>query len=146
MALGSRLKAIETALRSTIDARSPGLDGVTVSRGHPHEHLQREHVWIDRVRFTDEPKALKAGTNPRRQSLTFEIIVRVSQEGDDAPTLRDRAYDIADEVEEALRADIGLSGAADFGGVELGEAEPFVDTDGRVFAIRLDARYTATKG
>jgi hypothetical protein len=146
MATGSRLKAIDQALKTVIAARTPGLTGVQVERGHPGELLQREAVWVDRILLEEDFKYLAATNQRKLQKITAQILVRVRADGDDAAALRDRALDVADEVEEALRGDISLSGAADFGGVQSGEVDSFTDTDGRVCAIRLDATYTARKG
>lgn len=146
MALGSRLKAVERRLVTIIDGRTPGLDGVAVDRGHPGEHLTREHVWIDRTRFGEQAVSLAETNRKRDQDVTVEIMVRVSQEGDDVTALKDRCLDVVDEVEEALRADPDLAGAALFGGISGGEVDSFADTDGRVCAARLDATYKARKG
>lgn len=142
MANSSRLKAIENALLTTIDA---GTDATTtITRGHPGDNLTREAVWIGNVRFGERAAALSPQT-PRRQQITYEIIVRVSQQGDDFPTLRDRAYTIADQVEEAIHADVSVAGSADFGGIEGGEVDSWLDTDGRAAAIALDATFTARR-
>lgn len=144
MPLGSRLKAVEEQLVAVLVAR-PGLAGVQISRAHPGKDLDRETIWIERVRFGEKAKALSGGSNPRRQTVSVEVIVRVSQEGNDIPGVKDRAYALADEAEEAIRANISLNGAGDFGGVEGGEAECFVDTDGRVAAVQLDSSWVTTK-
>lgn len=141
--LGSRIKALDAALATIIDA---GTDStVTVTRGHPGEELTREAVWTDDIEFDERAKSLQAGQNPRRQEITAIIVVRIRQEGLTNAELRDRAADVADQVEEALRANINLSGAVDFGGVVAGTLGSFKDTDGRVGTLPLTATYTATK-
>src|SRR3954469_8516715 len=98
MALGSRLKAIDTNLVTLTPA---GVDAtVVVTRGHPGENLTREAVWTDAITFDEDPKSLGATQQMRRQKITVPIVVRIRQEGDDYPTLRDRACDVADQVEE----------------------------------------------
>lgn len=144
MALGSRLKAIDQQLATIITA---GVDStVKVTRGHPGKNIEWEAVWTEDIVFEAEPKPL--GNNARRQQITVPIVVRVKQEGDDYPALRDRACDIADQVEEALRnpANINLGGQAEYGWVESGALSSFKDDDGNVGAVVLQAMYYARKG
>lgn len=141
MANSSRLLAIETALQTTLAAAIPT---VPVTRGHPGEALTREAVWIGNVRFGERAAALSP-QSPRRQQITYELVVRISQEGDDFPTLRDRCYTVADQVEEAIHADLSVAGSADFGQIEAGEIDSWLDTDGRVAALVLDAVFTARR-
>lgn len=146
MASGSRLKAIDQKLKTVIAARA-GLSAIPVDRGHPGELLQREHIWIDRVRMPDaQYRALSPTPTPKRQVIEAEIIVRVRLDGDDAATMRDRCFDLADEVDEALRANPGLTDAAEFGGITSAEYDDWQDSDGRVGALLMTATYNARKG
>ena len=142
MALGSRLSAIDIALRDKIDA---GTDAtVTVTRGHPGEHLSYESVWIADITFDERSQHL--GNDKRRQDLNAVIVCRVRQDGDDYPALRTRVCEIADDVEEALRADDELAQAVNFGGISAGAMDSFSDTDGRVAAVELTYSGVAVKG
>ena len=146
MATGSRLKAIDTQLKTIIAARA-GLAAVQVTRGHPGQHLTREAIWTDRIVIEDAEVAhLSPPASKRRQTITADVFVRVSQEGDDAAALRDRCFDLADEVEEALRADPSLGDAAEWGVVTSAEQDDFADSDGRVCVVVLTATYKARKG
>ena len=142
VANSSRFLAIETALKAVIDA---GTDAtVTVTRGHPGENLTREACWVGDMRFGEAAAALSP-LSPRRQTITWDIIVRVAQQGDDFPTLRDRAYTIADQAEKALHADLGLGNAADFGQVTSGGLETWMEGDARVAAVLLETTYVARR-
>lgn len=144
MALGSRLKAIDTKIATLLAA---ALDSTTtVTRGHPGKNIDWEAVWTEDIVFEATPKPL--GNNARRQQITVPIVVRVKQEGDDYPALRDRACDIADQVEEVLRntANVNLGGEAEYGWVNQGVLSSFKDDDGNVGAIVLQAMYYARKG
>lgn len=144
----SRLRAVEVQLETIIQART-ALAGIPVDRGHPGQLLQAEHIWIGTISFEDESRTLDGpAQNTRRQIVTAELTVRVREHGNDSATLRDRTYVLANEVEEALRdpANENLAGEVDFYmGVE-GALDNFLDEDGRVAAMALNARWRARKG
>lgn len=145
MALGSRLAAVQDKVLAALQVQ-PALSGIQVTKGHPGQHLKREAIWIDRLHFEERAVSLRATNHKRDQEVTVEIVVRVSKQGNDPGDTRARAYSLADEVEEALRANPTLSGEAFYGGVSGGEVDSFTDTDGRVCAVVLEATYRTRKG
>lgn len=148
MPLGSRLKAAETAILSALETRQGAggaLVDVFLARGNPGPDFKRECVWIEELSFTEGPGPASPQLK-RDQYLTVHILVRISRATSDDPALADRAYDVADEVEEALRADANLAQEVLYGGIVSGEKAFYNDKDGRLCVVHLEGRWRARKG
>lgn len=147
MATTSRLKAIDQKLLAIITAR-PNLAGVQVERGKPATDLQEyECIWIDNIRMPDSRFAsLSPPPNKLRATIEADVFVEVKAHGNDAATLRDRAADLANEVEEALRSDPSLTDSDEYGRVQAAELDDYRTKDGRVALCAITAVYQTKKG
>lgn len=147
MASGSFFKAIDTKVAALIAARTLiASSNVAVSRGDPLTDVQREHIWTEDMNLPDETVAA-LGNNTRDEEIEINIIVRVQHEGNDSAEARDRAADLVDEVEEALRADPTLTNTAFAGGwVTQGALTSGFDGQARIAVGVLTAKYHCRKG
>ena len=144
MALGSRLKAVDQKLHEKIAARA-ALANVQVVRGDPLDNIEHESIWIDRLWMPDE-RPVTFGQQKLDPTVVAEIWVKVKQQGDAAPALRDRAWDLLDEVSEAVRLNGNLDGEVLTLMSTSATQFDYGESEGRVCAIRFDVTYYARKG
>jgi hypothetical protein len=120
----SRIGAAEDALYALLLARqavsgvwalpSPVGAKVPVTLGHPGEELQLQHVWIPGEAESTQEWLTTMGTDGQKQELmeiTAAVWVNLSDSGY-APN-RDRALELAAEVELAIRQDFTIGTEAE---------------------------------
>jgi hypothetical protein len=131
MATTSRIGAAEDALFALLVARQaaqaawnlPEIPGakVELTLGHPGDALQRQHVWIPgESESTEEWQTTIGQTGQKVETITLAVAVWVNLEAEDYGPNRDRALELAGEVEIAVRNDFTLGTA---GGVTVFQGE-----------------------
>jgi hypothetical protein len=124
MAKTSRIGAAEDALFGLLTARQaiggawslPEVPGakVELTLGHPGGDLQKQHVWIPGESTSDQVWETTIGqTGQKTETITLSVAVWVNLEALDYRENRDRALELAGEVELAVRDDFTLGTGAD---------------------------------
>ena len=124
MALTSRIGAAEDALYDLLEARRassgvwdlPEVPGakLELTLGHPGDALQRQHVWIPGESESSQEWETTVGpTGQKTEVATLMASVWVALEAEDYRANRDRALELAGEVELAVRDDFTLGTGGD---------------------------------
>jgi hypothetical protein len=108
------MAAAEVALLHLLEARASingnPLQGVPLSFGFP-ETLQAEHLWVgEETTATQQWQITGNGSQAKTETAELEVWVWVVTPGNDYVTSRDRALDMAGEIEKAVRDDWRLEG------------------------------------
>lgn len=102
---------------------APALEGIKVTDDkEPERH--KEYVWVYKARAKRKFKLL--GPQPARQDENIEVYLRIVsiKDATELKPSEERAIEIFEAVEEALRADITLKGTAFFHLIEDVEIAP----------------------
>jgi len=124
MATTSRIGAAEDALFDLLAARQtiggvwnlPEVAGakVELTLGHPGGDLLKQHVWIPGESESEQTWETTIGqTGQKTETITLSVAVWVNLEAFDYRENRDRALELAGEVELAVRADFTLGTGGD---------------------------------
>lgn len=123
----SSIPALKKSLRALLAART-ALSDVQVVYGAPLPNPAREFIWLGDVTGSQDWATIG---HTRVEDYDLDVLVSVAREGTDQQAATERAFELASEIELALRADQTVSGAvtvASFGGnVNLTE---LASTDG----------------
>lgn len=131
----SSAPAAKAGLLTLLAARA-ALNGVQQSWAHPGKNIESETIFLGRVRSTETAAAL--GRQRRDEDYNIDVIVTVHQAGDDAQTVEERAWTLAGEVEQAVRADPTLNGAVNVRAViNSFDQDLYIESDGRVAEILM---------
>lgn len=116
------IPAIKEAVFQLLDD-APALEGIKVTDDKEPEHT-KEYVWVYKAKAKRAFKLL--GPQPARQEEMIEIFLRIVAVKDAAKLKpsEERALEIFEAVEEALRADTTLKGTAFFHLIEEVEIAP----------------------
>lgn len=98
----STIPAFKAALLAALQARA-GLTGVQLAYGSPYPNPGREFISLADVDGEQEARAL--GHLKRREDLTLTCLIMVIREGMNQQAATERAFEIAGEIEDCLRAD-----------------------------------------
>ncbi len=124
MSLTSRIGEAEDALFDLLVARRAAqavwnlaeVAGakVELTLGHPGDTLQKQHVWIPGESESEQVWETTVGvTGQKIETITLTAAVWVALEALDYRENRDRALELAGEVELAVRADFTLGTGGD---------------------------------
>lgn len=138
MAAPSSAPAVKAALLTLLQADS-GLTGVQLTYNHPGLSIQQEAAYFQRTIQTEE--LYSAGQRHQHETYDVELVVDVSQDGDDAQVCEERCWAIVARVELVIRANngsggglstafpAGVGGAVTMGGVTM---TPYINTGARL--------------
>jgi hypothetical protein len=128
--------ALKAKLRDVLAARV-GLRDVKVSWGWP-KAVRREMIVLGNVNESEQEYVVfRAGRKPREESYTLEVLVRVEQGTNDQEPVTLRAYAIAAELEDALRADFTVGGVVRTAEFESGDLEELGDDGVRLALLNV---------
>ena len=149
MAQTTSLAAAEDGLLALLQTRAaiPGnpLAGVPLHLGSPGGQPAIEEVWISDDVTTTQAFGLTnqaGGFEERWETIPLRVVVQLGMNGDFA-TIRDRALDLASEVELAVRADRTLSGTVFDSEVEEITRSSGVADEGRLMVCTVLVRASA---
>lgn len=103
----STAPAFKAAFVTALAARA-GLSGVLVSYGAPLPNPPREHVTLGDLSGEQEFAAL--GAMRKYETYTLDVYVSVVREGSQQQACTERAFAIAAEIEDELRANPTMTG------------------------------------
>lgn len=103
-----------TSIRSDVktwlvDELTTLLEPVPVSYGWPGRHLERDHVWIDRVTGTVGFPLAMAGRKARDDDFTVRVVFQASAPGDSIVESDARAEEFYGHLEDLIAGDVSLS-------------------------------------
>lgn len=109
----SKAPLVKAAILNIL-AQNTALASVQRTWGHPGDSLAMENIHVGEARSRSDWGAL--GNRKRYEDpLTVEIVVIVGSTGPDTQqTAEERMWDLADEIETALRDDPSIGGTVDF--------------------------------
>lgn len=131
----------QDALLSVIDA---AVTDCPVTLGWPAGGLESDHVWIAGAGTVTPHDPLSTLTQ-RDETLTCEVRIITDYTASDYTTSRDRAFEIAEDVEDAIAAAPTLGDVVTYcvvSGIRVGEAIP--DERTRQVGITLTVTAEAT--
>ncbi len=137
----SSVEAFLVALKALLVART-GLAGVGVFTAHPGDDLPPEALYVDRI--TTEQEWAAIGRQRREETVTAFVICHVAKPGageDIATAARARVRELKAELEDALRADPGVSESVRVAHYAGGELRQGMDASARWAS--LEARIVA---
>jgi hypothetical protein len=143
----SVVPAVKRALKHVLDDR-PGLAGVLISWGTPYPADIPEYIWIGNVEPHEQsPSGMRTAPHSREETFSLNVQISVLQTGtEDHELVTERAYELAAEIEDALRDDMTINGSlgngwAQVGGLPLEERGPDENaTRESVINARIDCR------
>jgi len=104
----STAPVLKAALFTALGARA-GLSGVTISYGAPLPSAPREFIALGDISGSQEFAAL--GALRKDETYTLTVYCSVLREGNQQQTCTERAFTLASELEDLLRADPTVGGA-----------------------------------
>lgn len=118
------------------------LSGVQVAYGHPGKRVESEFISFKDIAGDQEAREL--GNHRRFENYVVEVEVNVLRKGNEQQAVTERAYELAAEVEEAVRAEPTLGSLV----VDAQIVGPFDLTEqfseqGRLAAVFLGVRVRA---
>jgi hypothetical protein len=117
---------------------------VPISRAHPLDGLQREHIWISgAVTATQEWELTGSGSQAKLEEIPFDVFVRTGDA--DYVTARDRALYLGGQIETTLRTDphVGVPNAVWDSDVTAMEKDAWSEESGWVVMVRVAWRVRA---
>lgn len=104
----STAPVLKAALFTALGARA-GLSGVTISYGAPLPSAPREFIALGDISGSQEFAAL--GALRKDETYTLTVYCSVLREGNQQQTCTERAFTLASELEDLLRADPTVGGS-----------------------------------
>ena len=102
------MPAVKAALVSLL---TPALSDAQVSYGRPADsQLARDCVWIGQALGADTIPVLGSGRKVRQQEYSVQVVVWVAKPRGTVQEAEERAYELLEEVEDALADDPSLGG------------------------------------
>lgn len=99
---GSAFVSVKKALRDALQAHQ-SLDGIQVEYGWPgDDKLDRERIWLGRVRFDHDPASMKAGRVFRNEEGTVDVFVDAEVIGGSPEEADERAQALGQVIEEVV--------------------------------------------
>lgn len=147
--MGTRILAVRLGLVAKIAALDLKAEHQVIPRvslGYPSNAVEREKIWTQRARFTQEPASLRAGTTARNEVGRFELCVEVEGVGQDQEWTTGRAVALGEALEDLVAthaewpATTGLNAITVEGDGELQEA---FNDQGTLARLVLPIKYTA---
>lgn len=115
------IPAVKAAIIELLEA-SEDLEGVTIAPGAEPDR-DKEYIWFYKASATRDFNLLGGNPAPLDENLRIYMRVVAIKGSIDADPSEDRAYEIAEAVEAALRADLELDGTVFFHRIEAVEQE-----------------------
>lgn len=114
-----------------------------VTLGHPGSEMERECVFIDKVRNQETARTM--GKAHRREDLTIDVAIVSQVMTGDLVESEERAYQMLEGVEEAIAADSSLDGAVLICEVSGWEQRSFNTDQSNIIEITVEVRVLADK-
>ena len=125
----STIPVAKAELLAVLKERSE-LFGVQLTRGHPGDTAERELVWIGKAEWEQVPAAL--GARRRHEEYTIHLHIEVVRPAEQQE-VSERAYELLEAVENALRDKANLNEKVQVAQVSGGdEDEFFAEENGKI--------------
>jgi len=144
----STAPAVKSALVTVLSA-APELSGVTVTYGWPQAPTDQALVVGDIPTHDQEAATMGRATGSRVETYRIRVQIRVEHRGFDQQIATERAYEIAEVVAGALRADptvtgtLGTSTQQGWAVLVAGPLEEGETSESRVALLTIEIECTA---
>jgi hypothetical protein len=128
-----------------VEIIAAALPDVAVGLGRPDVITTGEAIWVsDQMEARYEPLTTGLASQMRSEVLTLRVVAVVAEAVGEFTARRDRAYELAREIEVAIAADQTLGGDVELAWVSQVRSEDTATPKGHITSIELEITAQST--